>query len=194
MVSRPKRLRHVVASIGRLTHRQRWRVLAMFVGGDEAARRIGVRVGRGCRVLSGTFGSEPWLISIGDRVTISHGVEFVTHDGTGWLFRDDRGRRYYYAPISIGSDVFVGARALLLPGVKIGDRCVIGAGSVVARSVPSGTVVGGVPARIIGSYDDLETRALTVWPSEDMITGDYVSDTTALQQGFRQNLNTDARP
>ena len=52
-------------------------------------------------------------------------------------------------PITIGSDVWVGGAAIICPGVTIGDRAVIAAGSVVTRDVPSDVIVGGNPARVI---------------------------------------------
>ncbi|WP_345790390.1 DapH/DapD/GlmU-related protein [Aromatoleum aromaticum] len=52
-------------------------------------------------------------------------------------------------PITIGSDVWVGGGAIICPGVNIGDRAVIGAGSVVTRDIPSDVVAAGNPARII---------------------------------------------
>ena len=55
------------------------------------------------------------------------------------------------SPVHIGSDVFIGARALVLKGVSIGDGAVVGAGAVVVKSVPPGAIVGGNPARVIGS-------------------------------------------
>ena len=57
-------------------------------------------------------------------------------------------------PIRIGHDVWIGGGAIILPGVTIGDRSVIGAGSVVVRDVPAATVVVGNPARILRALDD----------------------------------------
>lgn len=54
-------------------------------------------------------------------------------------------------PIFVGKDAFVGARALVLPGVKIGSRAVVGAGAVVTRAVPDNAIVAGNPARVIGT-------------------------------------------
>ena len=130
-----------------------------------AARKFGVKIGQDCRVYSRIVPSEPWLLTIGDRVTISENVRIITHDGAGWLLNDEKGRRYRYAPVAIGSTVFVGAGSTIMPGVRVGDRVVIGAGSVVTKSVPSNSVVVGSPARIIGTYDDFEAR-LASWPSE----------------------------
>lgn len=52
-------------------------------------------------------------------------------------------------PIHIGDDVWIGARVIILPGVKIGSHCIIGAGAVVTKDVPDYAVVGGVPAKVI---------------------------------------------
>lgn len=54
-------------------------------------------------------------------------------------------------PIVIGPDAFVGVRAIVLPGVNVGERAVVGAGSVVTKNVPADTIVAGNPARVIGS-------------------------------------------
>lgn len=60
-----------------------------------------------------------------------------------------RRRQEYGKPVEIGSDVWVGGGALILPGVKIGSRAVIGAGSVVTRDVPEGVFAAGNPCRVI---------------------------------------------
>lgn len=140
------------------------------LGWERWARRRGVTIGTGCRILSNVATAEPWLVSIGDRVTVSSRVSLVTHDGSGWLLSDERGRRYRYAPIKIGSDVFIGAGATIMPGVEIGDRVVVGAGSVVTRSVPAGTVVAGVPARPVSTWDEFAGR-LAGWKAESDLRG-----------------------
>ncbi len=83
-------------------------------------------------------------MTIGNRVTITRGVEFITHDGSLWLYADKHGRRYAYAPIEIGNDVFIGLNAMIMPGVKIGSRVIVAAGALVSKSVPSNSVVAGV--------------------------------------------------
>lgn len=163
----------MIAMWRRLPQRLQWRLISLLRDPVTASRTLGVRVGEGCRIYSMDVSSEYELISLGDRVTISSDVRFITHDGVGWLFPDEDGRRpYWLARIEIGDDVFVGARATLLPGVRIGDRCVVAAGSVVTKSVPSGSVVGGNPARIIGQFDELEAKVRSSWPrSRDVAPG-----------------------
>jgi len=116
------------------------------------ARWIGVRVGEGCRFVgltTGTFGSEPYLVRIGNHVTLAAGVRFITHDGAVDILRLEDPELDVVAPVIIGDNVFVGTNALLLPGVTIGNNCVIAAGSVVTRDIPDGQVAAGVPARCI---------------------------------------------
>jgi acetyltransferase-like isoleucine patch superfamily enzyme len=120
--------------------------------------------GRGAQIASDvdliggsihTFGSEPYLVSIGRGVTISHDVEFITHDGGLRTIRDQHPGAYFYAPITVHDNVFIGAGAMILPGVEIGEGAVIGARAVCADDVPARTVVGGVPARAlkrVGEY------------------------------------------
>jgi acetyltransferase-like isoleucine patch superfamily enzyme len=136
-------------------------------GGVRNARRLGVTVGKHCRIYTSRFGTEPFLITIGDRVTVTSGVVFLTHDGSTWLVRDENGSRYQkFAPIVIGSDVFIGVNSIILPGVTIGSRVVVAAGSVVTRDVPDNTVVAGVPAREISRFDQLEKKIKERCPND----------------------------
>jgi maltose O-acetyltransferase len=85
------------------------------------------------------------LISIGDDTTVSVGVVVLAHDAS-----TRRSLGYSrVAPVAIGRRVFVGARAVILPGVTIGDDAIVGAGSVVTRDVEAGMVAAGNPARTI---------------------------------------------
>lgn len=147
-------------------------MLSYVMGRIWVARQMGVKVGQRCRLLTIDFGDEPWLISMGDKVTVTAGVRFVTHDGSTWLMEDNQGRRYHYARIEIGNEVFIGINSILMPGVRIGEQCIIGAGSVVTKSVPSGCIVAGNPARIIGSYNEYRARVLEGYPTQADMKGD----------------------
>lgn len=147
--------------------RRSWRSLARWwkfrADPIGAARDLGVVVGAGCRFLgasTSTFGSEPYLISMGDHVTITGEVRFVTHDGGVWVLRDRHPDLDVVAPISIGSNVFIGLRATILPGVTIGNNVVVAAGSVVTRSFGDDVIIGGVPARVIRSLDEYEAASV----------------------------------
>ncbi|GAB2795867.1 hypothetical protein GCM10027275_46460 [Rhabdobacter roseus] len=138
------------------------------------ARFCGVQIGNNCRIYIKDFGTEPFLITIGNKVTIASGVRLITHDGSTWLFNDVKGRRYHYRRISIGDNVFIGMNSIILPGVKIENNVIVGAGSVVTKSIPSGFVVGGNPAKIIMKYQDYEDKVILNYPSEDsMLSVNY---------------------
>ena len=118
------------------------------------ARNIGVQVGEGTvfyGMPSGMFGSEPFLIKIGSACHITSGVQFITHDGGPLILRHIYPELDYTAPIEIGDHVYIGTKTLILPGVTIGNNCIIGACSVVSKSVPADSVAAGVPARVICS-------------------------------------------
>lgn len=135
-------------------------------GGVSYARHLGVKVGNGCRIYTTNFGSEPFFITIGNNVTITSGVKLLTHDGSTWLFRDEKGRRFLYKRILIGNNVFIGVDSIVMPGVIIEDNVIVAAGSVVTKSIPSGVTVAGNPAKIIGKFDNYKSRVLTSYKSE----------------------------
>jgi acetyltransferase-like isoleucine patch superfamily enzyme len=123
----------------------------------EKAVKLGLRIGRDYKIAGiPRFGEEPYLITIGNHVGISEDVEFLTHDGSMWLFRQRTEflNLQRFGRIEIGDDVFIGARSIVMPGVRIGSNSVVGAGSIVTRSVPPNSVVAGAPARYICSVDD----------------------------------------
>lgn len=121
------------------------------------ARSLGVTVGNNVRfygVSKAMFGSEPWMISIGNDCYITAGVQFVTHDGGTLILRKEEPTLEWTAPIEIGNDVYIGVRTIILPDVKIGNRCIVGAGSIVSKSIPDNSVYAGIPARYICSTDE----------------------------------------
>lgn len=117
------------------------------------ARSLGVQIGKGCRLIAVDFGSEPYLVRLGDHVSATATV-FGTHDGGVWVFRDRRPDADLIAPITVGNNVFLGLRTTILPGVAIGDNVVVGAGSVVTRDLPSDCVAVGAPAKPLRALDE----------------------------------------
>lgn len=124
-------------------------------------RKMGVRIGKDCRIVGRIdFGSEPYLIRIGDGVIISSDVTLLTHDGAVGLFRKEYPGMNAYAPLKIGNRVFIGNGTTILPGVTIGDDVVIGACSLVTKDIPSGSVAAGVPARVIRTTEEYKQNCL----------------------------------
>lgn len=128
------------------------RRLFMLVSNDVRVRWLredGARIGEGCLIHTPYFSTEPWMIELGDRVAVSAGTQFITHDASGyWLFpeREDMG---VYGRIRVGTGTFFGIQCLVLPGTTIGRDCVIGSGSVVRGVIPDQSVVMGNPGQVI---------------------------------------------
>jgi acetyltransferase-like isoleucine patch superfamily enzyme len=120
------------------------------------ARSLGVKMGENVNfygINPGTFSTEPWLISIGNNVYITNGCQFITHDGGTLILRREVPDLELTAPISIGNDVYIGLNTTILPGVTIGNRVIIGTGSIVTKDIPDNSVAVGIPARVIKTVD-----------------------------------------
>ena len=115
-------------------------------------RKKGVIVGDKCRIFTSISSMEPWLIHIGNRVTISSEVSFCTHDNA--IIKAIAGKTDVVGQITVGDDCFIGMRSILMYGVTLGDHCVVGAGSVVTKSFPPRSVIGGNPAKKICTIDE----------------------------------------
>lgn len=121
-------------------------------GGVYTAKELrlhGVQMGERCYVYGRLDLEHGFLITLGDDVTISTAT-ILAHDGS--TCRELRHSRV--GRVDIGDRVFIGANAIVLPGVKIGNDVIIGAGAVVTRDVPDDSVCVGNPARVIGSTHD----------------------------------------
>lgn len=119
-------------------------------------RTKGVKIGDNCVIYGNVnFGSEPFLVKVGDNVKITSNVNFITHDGGVHTIR----HKYFeydadlFGNIEVGNNVFIGYNVLILPGVKIGDNCIVGAGSIVTKNIQNNSVYAGVPAKFICTID-----------------------------------------
>lgn len=144
------------------------RVKLAVKGPFKIALKKGLHCGKGVRVMGGVnFGSEPYLITLGDRVGISNGVLFITHDGGSWAFRhraEYKGIRRF-GKISVGEGSLIGARSVIMPGVKIGKNCVIGVGAVVTKDVPDNSVAVGIPAKVVCDVDSYAQKMKARMPA-----------------------------
>lgn len=125
---------------------------------EKYAVKMGVKVKGRLYIYGGKhgmFGSEPFMIELGDNVHLTGECQFLTHDGSTLIFRKEIPTLEITKPIKLGNDVFIGYRTLILPGVTIGNRCVIGAGSVVNRDIPDNSLAVGNPCRVIKTSDEL---------------------------------------
>lgn len=118
------------------------------------AKKLGVKVGSHCRLLSASFSTEPYLIEIGEHVTITAHVQFITHDGGVWVFRRTYPDIDLFGRIKIGDNVFIGVHAIILPGTMIGNNSIVAAGAVVKGVFEDNSIIAGIPAKRIGSIED----------------------------------------
>ena len=118
---------------------------------------MGVQIGDDCVIYGNNpnmWGTEPFLIRLGNNVHITQGCKLITHDGGTLILRQYTTDLEYTAPIIIGDDVYMGMETLVLPGVTIGNNVIIGARSVISKDIPSNSVCVGAPARIIKTVDE----------------------------------------
>lgn len=102
--------------------------------------------------ISGSTICATTSVTIGDNVLIGSGCIITDTDAhpIDWEYRKNgKNEKTKRSPIVIGNDVFIGARSIILKGVTIGDRAVIGAGSVVSKDVPADCIVAGNPAVVV---------------------------------------------
>lgn len=167
--------RHSLRSkIARLAWDVAWLVLARWTPEHSKlfnlwrvtlVRMFGAKIGKECVIKSSCEIWQPWKLTLGDYVALSehvvcYSVDKITigsqttvsreaflccasHDVTSPIME------LTYAPITIGSNVWVAARAIVMPGRKVGAGAVVGTGAVVVADVEPWTVVGGNPARFI---------------------------------------------
>ncbi len=127
--------------------------------GDHTTEQLvslGLRVGKDFLRLHGVIldPAHCWLITIGDSVTMAPRVHVLAHDAS-----TNRALGYTrIGRVDIGNRVFIGAEAVVLPNVRIGDDVIIGANSTVTRDVPSGCVFAGSPARFVCTTEELFAR------------------------------------
>lgn len=115
-----------------------------------------VSIGNNCAINHDVFILGSSGIEIGDNVVLSARCMIIDAGLDTSNFANTHERKYIDAPVAIGSGVWVGAGAIILPGVTIGEKSIVGAGSVVTRDVPPRSIVAGNPARVIGTCGEVE--------------------------------------
>jgi maltose O-acetyltransferase len=136
----------------------RQRIMARLRGHQtlSALRRRGLRAHPPVRLVSPSY-IDPvfaWAIEIGSYTIISQEVQIFAHDAaikrlTGYT---------EVRPVTIGERCYVGAGSIILPGSRIGDESIIGAGSLVRGEIPPRSLAYGVPAKVAGDIDELRQR------------------------------------
>lgn len=125
----------------------------------------GLRIGARCYLGRGVQLDLAERVELLDETTLADGAMILTHMNVG--FRDHPLQAAFPSqavPARIGPGAFIGARAMVLPGVHVGKNAFVAAGSVVTKPVPDDTMVGGNPAREIGRVSDRAARSAGARP------------------------------
>ena len=131
---------------------RKWRIVKLHFKGYN-------NINKNCVIESGVMLDKvkPSGIHIGEGSLIAAGTTILCHEH---VYRDKNNPKIPYTTDTyIGKRCFVGVRAIILPGVKIGDDCVIGAGCCVNKDIPDGCMAVGVPAKIVRTGLKLNERA-----------------------------------
>lgn len=119
----------------------------------ENYRKRGAVIGENVRAFSPITAAEPYLLTIGDNVTISHGVVFLTHDNSVIKCKDHIGTDLV-GRVTIGKDCFIGCNTVFLPGTELAEGIIVGAGSIVTKSFTEpGVIIAGNPAKVIAKTE-----------------------------------------
>lgn len=123
-------------------------------------RKKGITIGENCHIYSNLPTTRDcFLLNIGNNVTISGGCTFLLHDSSIGLLTNGK-YTDLLGKINIGSNCFIGHSTIMLPGVKLADGIIVGAGSVVTKSFNEPNyIIAGNPARIIGKTEDFLTKS-----------------------------------
>jgi acetyltransferase-like isoleucine patch superfamily enzyme len=114
--------------------------------------------GENCYIMTSTIFTDPKYVELGNNVQFATCTIFG-HDGSIAMLN----RAYGVVldgvgPVRIKDNVFIGHNSIVMPGVTIGPNAIVAAGSVVNKNVPEGSIVSGIPARVVGSVE-----ALVAW-------------------------------
>jgi acetyltransferase-like isoleucine patch superfamily enzyme len=154
----------------------------------------GLKVGRKVRFVEvPQFGTEPFLIEIGDETTFSNNVRFVNHDGGQnalHFFEKYRDVRTF-GRIKIGKQCLIGADTILMPGVEMQDNCILGAGSILTTSMKKGSVFAGIPAKFICTVEEYGDKLLA---NNVMYPRELELDRSKLDAYIKQNLPHTYKP
>lgn len=137
----------------------------------ENLRQKGIRIGKGTivndyRDILIDF-TRPELVEIGEHVFLHTGTKILTHDWAGWCFVDSN-KEFYpsHGRVKLGNNIWLGENVTICKGVTIGDNCIIGIGSIVTKSIPSNSVAVGVPAKVVGTYQEYMKKRSKLYVEE----------------------------
>lgn len=141
-------------------------------------------MGENCHIYGSIDNGHEFLVTLGNNVTLASGSTILTHDGsTKKILGYSK-----VGCVTIGDDVFIGAHAIVLPNVRIGNRVIIGAGSVVTKDIPDNSVAVGSPAKVVGTYDDFVKKNQELIKTAPIQETSYINKTEEEKKLLKREL------
>lgn len=199
LVIRNRMLKRMCNMIILYKYRKKWNQMlgVQYIngGGDIVDTRVigdyhNIVMHENSEINAGSFLVAKEKIEIGRNTGLAYRVTVLT--GSGINPHNSLKALYprYTAPVTIGNNVWVGANTTILPGVTIGDFSVVAAGSVVTKDVPSGVLVGGIPAKVIKHLKLPETEESLGNIKNEIDRDEYIqSDTLSHVEADVQHAN-----
>lgn len=123
----------------------------------EYYKSLGVKFGNNMRAFSPLISSEPYLLEFGNNITVSGGVNFITHDNSVIKLFDNATDTI--GKIKIGDNCFIGYGSIILPGLELGNNIIVAAGSVVTKSFKEDDIIiAGNPAKKISNISEYKVK------------------------------------
>lgn len=137
-----------------------FRTLLARLRGELTIKQLvkrGLVIGKNCSIQKRVIidDSHPWLIEIGDNVRIASYVHIIAHDGSA---KNHLNGYTKIVRVKIGNNCFLASGVVVLPGGKIGDNSIIGAGSVVTHDIPENILAFGAPAKPVCTIDEYNRK------------------------------------
>ena len=159
------------------------------IRGEQSLQKLidrGLKIGTNLTRMSGVIidPSHCWHIEIGDNVILAPNVHILAHDASTKPFLNYT----RIANVKIGSRVFIGAAAIILPGVNIGDDVVIGAGSIVSKDIPNNSLAIGSPAKVICSLDTYIEKEKLKMNTENVFNAEYTLRNPDFSNKYKRDM------
>lgn len=164
-----------------------------YLRGEQNLEKLicrGLVVGDGFKRMGGVRidSSHCWHITIGNNVTLAPHVHILAHDASTHIFLGYT----KVSNVSIGSNVFIGAGTIVLPGVNIGDNVIIGAGSVVAKSIPENSVAVGNPCKVIMPIRDYLEKEKKLMNDDNIFSEEFTLRNKEFSAEHRRRMKESA--
>ena len=172
-----------------MTFKRLWYTFRLYtISGSKARadyirnKKIYAGIGENCTIMKRKIPLYANLIKLGNNVHLASNVSFLTHDISHIVLNNcpelssSGSFQERVGCIEIGNNVFIGSGVKILYDTKIGNNVIIGTGSIITKDIPDNSVVAGVPARVIGTFDDYaEKMAVEQYPENMKPAGQVIS-------------------